>query len=101
MKVINVFNPDHLWIDMLARAFNGEELTGDQQVTNPYTGVSEAYFNASSARESPDRKFNNLITGTICVAGILVGVQTYRSLESNAPSCSSTRSSSDLCQRVW
>jgi Ca2+-binding EF-hand superfamily protein/ABC-type multidrug transport system fused ATPase/permease subunit len=87
VKVMHVFNPpDHLWIDMLARAFNGEELTGDQQVTNPYTGVSEAYFNLALVckRIAETEKFNNLITGTICVAGILVGVQTYRTLEDNA-----------------
>ena len=84
IKIAIVFNPpDHMWIDMLARAFNGEELTSDQKVSNPYTGLSKGYFELAIVckKISETEEFNNFITGTICVAGTLVGVQTDRRLE--------------------
>ena len=86
LKLVRIFNPpDHIFIDMLARAFNGEELAADHQVENPYTGLSKLYYDLAvkCQRISETEHFKNSITFTICVAGLLVGAQTYRCLENN------------------
>ena len=52
LKLVRIFNPpDHIFIDMLARAFNGEELAADHQVENPYTGLSKLYYDLAVKRQ--------------------------------------------------
>lgn len=51
-----------------------------------YSGIARAYllFAHDCLRLTSSDQFNGFVIGCICVAGVLVGVQTYPSLSSNA-----------------